>query len=187
MAKIDMKRLQEKAKLIVDTVKFYKQICSSYPEKMIDDIENVIGHQIYQCPESLEELWCGAVSLGAIYSKLQGKNDRITGDHIYSRKQSGRELLNMDSRKLTVRNYMKWYKEKYGVIAFVTASENAKLSQYQRETGDTNPTRTYKNAGVVPIKVSNEERKAILKGDKDTIMEVLREYHRNGPERIVNF
>ncbi len=144
-------------------------------------IETGVGADIFYMGQSLFPFWTKKMSIGLIeqfHPKNLITNDKYTGtpDHDYSRKFSGKELLNADwlNENTDLDKFMELFKNKYARWNLVTKEENNNLKKlFQTEQMYNKPRLCYVKAGVKLKAIDNNLRKKILKRERSTIEKLL--------------
>ena len=99
------------------------------------------------------------------------KKPKYTEDHEYPRKVAARELLEKDwsSIENPAIEFFDLYQEKYGRVNLVTSTENKSITKFQKVGVFTTPEKAYEQAGIVLIKVTDDELLKLRARDKEVI------------------
>lgn len=168
-------RLELVTKLIYEYItrmRSYYLICDA---KSKDYIEEGLSHIIYNGPSSFDLVWNGIISYDAIIEYICDDNiKKLSNDHIYPRKQSAKDLLNMDKSMVTVDKIKELYVNRIGIISLITRLENKTLwGITNKKNRVDDPDKLYDEAGIIRVKITNDERKAIFRRDMEVVGQIL--------------
>ncbi|MBX7153252.1 hypothetical protein K1X84_16615 [bacterium] len=138
-------------------------ICANFGQKAL--IETTIGAAIWYIPK-MDESFSGLISRKVIKS-FRDKNPQISEEHIYPRKVSAKELLNMG--KISGDQMLHLYRTKYCKICLITPSENKQAIQFQKVNAFSSPGVVYKKAGIELVNITKDELKALKKGNPQVL------------------
>lgn len=137
-------------------------------------IETTIGASIWYLPHGTE-YWTGYISSEAISQYLTIANPKLTKDHQFPRKIAAREILlyNWDEIEEPGETLLTLYKTQYGKYNYVTPRENKNLIKFQKEDVFKTVEKSYQEAGITLIKVSDDELQRIKKKDERLINRLM--------------
>lgn len=139
--------------LIIAIKPFYHKSSTTDNQKAF--LETVIGAGLWYFPHNKTH-WNKKISRKAIQLVKQNSNSKLTRDHIYPRKLSGRRLLSEDlgltGEGITL---FELYQNELATFAVVTPEENRKLIEVQQDCKYGNWLEAYSKAQIELIDFDN--------------------------------
>lgn len=170
------RKLKEKcdalAEMVISIAPIYISNLHNKNKKQL--IETTIGASIWYLPHGIE-FWTGNISFEAISQFLTSSTPKLSKDHQYPRKVAARDLLlyNWDEIEKPGDRLLSLYKQSYGMYNFITPRENKYLTAFQKENVFISIEKSYQEAGIHLIKVTEHELRKIKKRDKQLIKNLL--------------
>jgi hypothetical protein len=109
-------RLQERAQVVIDMVNWLRPRFRSYNSNQKMQVLDTIGASVYYLP--------------SVYTNKKQKG--YTNHHVYPRNKAARDLLTAP-QDATLEEFLKAYKESYGIVTWMTKEEHGKIPKHKHE------------------------------------------------------
>lgn len=167
-----LKKCRAQAELIIGVQRYYSDSNTTPQQKR--HIETTIGAGLWYIRST--GIWSGYVSMALIESHLPNRvKPKVTADHSYPRKIAAAELLHIDWTAIEdpAVHLLGLFLSRYGLVNYVTPSENKVLSSHQRIAVFTDPAGSYERAGVRLVKTTADEWDAVTARNESVIRELI--------------
>jgi hypothetical protein len=109
-------RLQERSQVVIDMVNWLRPRFRSYNSNQKMQVLDTIGASVYYLP--------------SVYTNKKQKG--YTNHHVYPRNKAARDLLTAP-QDATLEEFLKAYKESYGIVTWMTKEEHGKIPKHKHE------------------------------------------------------
>ena len=160
--------LKQRCEILAALISGVQEAYLSATEEQKSFIETTIGAALWYLPT----IRAGYISIELVKRFQDQKDTKASEEHIYPRKISASELLNMDKSEINAEVILQLYIDKYSKICLITPDENKAAIKYQKKGSFKTPIDVYNQANIQLVTITEKEFQRLKKKDK-SVIEVL--------------